>query len=82
LNSFARFQVVNYGLRMSTEDIAQAVMELPENERLELARRIVASLVVEQESADKIAQAVQGIEDIVTGKVAGLTEVEFRNALK
>lgn len=57
-------------------------MELPEKERLELARRIVASLVVEEEISGKIAQAVGGIEDIVTGKVAGLTEVEFRNALK
>lgn len=67
---------------MSTQDIAQAVMELPEKERLELARRIVTSLVVEEENSGKIAQAVEGIEDIVTGKVAGLTEAEFRNALK
>ena len=67
---------------MSTTDIAQAAMELPEKERLDLARRIVASLVVEQENAGQIAQAVAGIEDIVIGKVPGLTEVEFRNALK
>ena len=67
---------------MSTQDIAKTVMELPETERLELARRIVASVVVEQEISGKIAQAVQGIEDVVTGKVAGLSEVEFRNALK
>lgn len=81
-NSIARFRIVNYGPCMTTQDIAQAVMELPEKERLELARRIVNSLVVEEELSGKIAQAVGGIEDIVTGKVAGLTEVEFRNALK
>ena len=67
---------------MSTQEIAQAVMELPEKERLELARRIVSSLVAEEENSAKIAQGVGGIEDIITGKVAGLSEVEFRNALK
>jgi hypothetical protein len=67
---------------MSVQDIAEAVMELPEKERLELARRIVASVVAEQEASAEILQAVQGIEDVVTGKVRGLSEVEFRNALK
>jgi hypothetical protein len=67
---------------MSTQEIAEAVMELPEKERLELARRIVASIVAEQETAGAIGQAVQGIEDVVTGKVRGLTEAEFRDALR
>ena len=67
---------------MSTEDIAEAVMELPEKERLELARRIVASIVVEHEISGRIAEAVPGIEDVVTGRVAGLGEAEFRDALK
>jgi hypothetical protein len=81
-NSIARFQIENYCPRMTTEDIAQAVMDLPEKERLELARRIVNSLVMEEEISTKIEQAVGGIEDIVTGKLAGLTEAEFRSALK
>jgi putative addiction module component (TIGR02574 family) len=67
---------------MSAQDLAEAVMELPENERLELARRIVASVVAERESADQIREAVRGIEDIVTGKVRGLTEEEFRASLE
>jgi hypothetical protein len=67
---------------MSTQEIAEAVMELPETERLELARRIVASIVAEQETAGAIGQAVQGIEDVVTGKVRGLSEAEFRDALQ
>jgi len=57
-------------------------MELPEKDRLELARRIVASLISEQEAAVAIGQAVQGIEDVVTGKVRGLSEAEFRDALR
>jgi len=58
------------------------VMELPEAERLELARRIVATVVDEQENARAIAKAIQGIEDIITGKVRGLNEAEFRLALE
>ena len=67
---------------MSTQEIAEAVMELPEKDRLELARRIVAGVVAEQDTAGVIAQAVRGIEDVVTGKVRGLSEAEFRDALR
>ena len=67
---------------MSTQEIAEAVMELAEKERLELARRVVAGIVAEQEAAGAIAQAVRGIEDVVTGKVCGLSEAEFRDALR
>jgi len=67
---------------MSVQDITEAVMELPEKERLELARRIVTSIVAEQQNSADILQAVQGIEDVVTGKVRGLSEAEFREALE
>lgn len=67
---------------MSAHEIAEAVMELPERERLELARRIVASVVEEREKSGDIAEAVRGIEDVMTGKVRGLSEEEFRAALQ
>jgi hypothetical protein len=67
---------------MSTQEIAQVVMELPEEDRLELARRIIAGIAAEREVAGAIAQAVQGIEDVVEGRVRGLSEAEFRDALK
>ena len=67
---------------MSTQEIADAVMELPEKDRLDLARRIVASIATEQEASGAIHQAVPGIEDVVTGKVRGLSEAEFRDALR
>ncbi len=67
---------------MSAHEIAEAVMELPETERLELARRIVASVVAEREKSGEIAEAVRGIEDVITGKVRGLSEDEFRAALR
>jgi hypothetical protein len=67
---------------MSAQEITEAVMDLPEAERLELARRIVASVVLDASKAEEIAAAVRGIEDVLTGKVRGLSEDEFRAALK
>lgn len=67
---------------MSAHEIAEAVMELSEAERLDLARRIIASVASDQESAAEIEKAVGGIEDVVTGKVRGLNEAEFQNALQ
>ena len=67
---------------MSSEQITEAVMELPEKDRLELARRIIASIVAERETSDSIAKAVIGIEEVVKGKIRGLNEDEFRDALK
>jgi len=57
-------------------------MDLSETERLDLARLIIESVATERESASEIAKAVQGIEDVLTGKVRGLTEAEFQRALR
>ena len=67
---------------MSVHEIAEAVMELSEADRLDLARRIVASVIDEQETAGQVARAIQGIEDVLTGKVRGLSEDEFQRALR
>lgn len=67
---------------MSAHEIAEAVMELSETERLDLARLIIASVAAEHDNASEIAKAVQGIEDVLTGKVRGLTEAEFQRALR
>lgn len=58
------------------------MMELPEKDRLELARRIVTSVAAEEETRGAIDQALRGIEDVVTGKVRGLSEGGFRDALR
>ncbi len=67
---------------MSVHEIAEAVMQLSESERLELARRIVASVAAERGTSAEVARAVQGIEDVLTGKVHGLSEAEFQDALR
>src|SRR6266498_1581777 len=64
---------------MSMQEITAAVMELPPADQLELARRIVAGVAVDQAQAAEITQAVRGIEDVMTGKVRGLSEAEFRD---
>jgi hypothetical protein len=67
---------------VSTEQLTEAVMALPEDQRLELARRILVSVVGEDDSFGRIMEAVPGIEDVVTGKIRGLSETEFRQALQ
>ena len=57
-------------------------MSLPEKDRLDLARRIVTDVLAEREISAQIARAVGGIEDVVAGRVRGLSEEEFRDALK
>jgi hypothetical protein len=57
-------------------------MELSETERLDLARLIIASVATEQENAAEISKVVQGIEDVLTGKIRGLSEAEFQRALR
>ena len=44
-------------------------MELPEEDRLELARRIVAGIAAQREISGEVARAVEGIENIVGGRV-------------
>jgi hypothetical protein len=66
---------------MSVQEITAAAMELSEHDRLEVARRVVAT-IAEREINNAIAAAIPGIEDIVTGKVKGLSEEEFRAALR
>jgi hypothetical protein len=56
-------------------------MDLSETERLELARRIVASVLSDGGTAAEVAKAVKGIEDILTGKMRGLDEEEFKTAV-
>jgi len=67
---------------MSVREIAAAVMELSETDRLDLARRIIASVADDRHNAEHIAHAVRGIEDVLSGRVRGLTEAEFQRMLE
>ncbi len=66
---------------MSAADLARVAMELPPEERLELARRLVESVVAPDSLNEAIKEGIRRIEDIATGRVKGLTEEEYRRAL-
>lgn len=66
---------------MSALEISHAALELPVEERLELARRLVESVGEPAVLADALAIGVRRLEDVATGRTAGLTESELRALL-
>ncbi|TAK97308.1 MAG: addiction module antitoxin RelB [Verrucomicrobia bacterium] len=66
---------------MSATELSNAALELPADERLELARRLVESVIAPEELGETVAEGVRRIEEIAAGRVKGLTEAEFRAAL-
>jgi putative addiction module component (TIGR02574 family) len=67
---------------MSATELSKAALELPADERLELARRLVESVVAPASLNEAVSEGIQRIEDIANGKVQGLTEEQFRTALR
>ena len=67
---------------MSSAELTQKAMELPPEERLDLARRLVESVGMPEDVNAAIAAGVRRIEDLMTGRVKGLTEEELRAALQ
>jgi putative addiction module component (TIGR02574 family) len=67
---------------MGSADLARIALELPPEERLDLARRLVESVVAPAVLNPAITEGIRRIEDLATGRVQGLTEEEFRAALK
>ena len=67
---------------MAVTELAKLALDLPPEERLELARRLVESVVTPATLNDAVAEGIRRIEDVALGKVKGLTETEFREALK
>jgi hypothetical protein len=67
---------------MGSGDLARIALEWRPEERLELARRLVESVVVPDTLNEAIAEGIRRIEELATGKVNGLTEEEFLATLK
>jgi putative addiction module component (TIGR02574 family) len=67
---------------MVSTDVAKIAFELPPEERLELARRLVESVVAPDSLTEALAAGIRRIEDVATGRVKGLTEQEYRAALQ
>ena len=66
---------------MLSEQVSQEMLSLPVEDRLELARRLVESVVLPASLNDAVSAGIKRIEDVASGRVAGLTESEFWAAL-
>ena len=67
---------------MVSTEVSTAALELPPEERLELARRLVESVVAPASLKEAIHEGVRRIEDMATGRVQSLTEEQYRAALE
>ena len=66
---------------MLDRDLSHTALGLPPAERLELARRLVESVVAPLPLSDAVVAGIRRIEDVAAGRVAGLTEEQYRAAL-
>ncbi len=62
--------------------ITAGLFELPPEERLELARRLVESVVAPEPLNEAVLEGIRRIEDIATGRTQPLTEDQYLAALK
>jgi len=67
---------------MVSTNLSLLALELPPEERLELARRLVESVVAPDALSEAVNEGLRRIEDVATGRVAGLSEEQYRSALK
>lgn len=67
---------------MSSTELSRCALELPPEERLELARRLVESVVIPEPLSESVLEGVKRLEDMVAGRVEGLTEEEYQRAVK
>ena len=67
---------------MISADLTKTAFDLPPDERLELARRLVESVVAPDSLTEALTEGIRRIEDVATGRVKGLTEDEYRAVLQ
>ncbi len=67
---------------MLTTEISRTALALPPEDRLELARRLVESVVEPASVATAVKEGLRRMEDVATGRVAGLSEEQYRAALR
>ena len=65
---------------MQLADLSRLALQLSPEERLELARRLVESVVAPEPLNTEFADGIRRIEEIASGRVKGLTEEEYRRA--
>ena len=66
---------------MVSAELSRKALELPIEDRLELARRLVESVVEPAALSEAVSEGIRRIEDIASGRVQALTEEQYRAAL-
>jgi len=67
---------------MLSTELSRTALGLPPEDRLELARRLVESVVEPESLTEAVKEGIRRIEDVAAGRVAGLTEEQYRAALR
>ena len=71
-----------YRSSMIPTEISNSALSLAESDRLELARALVESVAVEREVSRSINEGVRRIDEIASGRIVGLTEEQYRAAVR
>lgn len=67
---------------MTANELSRLALELPLEHRLDLARRLIASVNEPAAARAEVKEAIRRIEDVATGRVAGVTEEQYRAAVR
>ena len=71
-----------YAPAMLTTELSRTALALPAADRLELARRLVESVVEPVPLTAGVNEGIRRIEDVAAGRVTGLTEAQYRTAVR
>ena len=71
-----------HSLDMVSTDVSKLALSLPAEDRLDLARQLVESVLAPESLDSAILEGFRRIEDVAAARIAGLTEQEFRAALQ
>ena len=67
--------------RMLNTELSRTALQLSPSDRLELARRLLESVVEPAPLNAEVKEGIRRIEDVASGRVAGITEEQYRAAL-
>lgn len=67
---------------MIPAELTRTILELPMEDRLELARKLMESVVSPGKLNEAVSDGIRRIEEVASGRVTPLTEEQFRAALQ
>jgi putative addiction module component (TIGR02574 family) len=73
---------LGHDLALLGSELSRTALELPAEDRLELARRLVESVVMPVPLNAVVDEGIRRIEEVATGRVPALTEEQYRATLR